>query len=72
TSLTASSLNSSVYRALVVFVTSVLLASIQPLSKGSGFRGQGQSAPAAAAAEKFSGSQRDPNRQTRPPPPNDP
>ncbi|MCX7228189.1 MAG: hypothetical protein NTW15_04115, partial [Burkholderiales bacterium] len=40
---TASSLNSSVYRALVVPVTSVLLAvHFELLSKGSGFQGQGQ------------------------------
>jgi hypothetical protein len=39
---TASSLNSSVYRALVVPVTSVLLAvHFELLSKGSGFQGQG-------------------------------
>jgi hypothetical protein len=35
-------LNSSVYRALVVFVIHVLLACIETLSKGYVFRGQGQ------------------------------
>ena len=44
TNRTASRLNSSVYRALVVFVISVLLACIETLSKGYVFRGQGQSA----------------------------
>ena len=41
TSCTASCLNSSAYRARVVFVISALLACIEPLSKAYAFRGQG-------------------------------